>query len=144
MTRLKDAGAGGIAAALYGLVAPASGANNVIISWSGAPPGRAMGAESFSGASQSALVADTGLSATGTSTTPTSAAHAITAGDVIIDSITAGQPQTAISPTALGWVDGSGDGQGYRIATAGGSFSTTWSLPGSAAWAISSYALAHS
>lgn len=141
MTRLKDISANGVGATLWGLVAPATGPNNVVISWSGAAPGFATGAVSFLGVDQTALVADSGLGATGTSSAPTSAAHTVIDGDVIIDALGGSSDIEPLAPTQTGWADGAGDGQAYRFATVAGSLSTEWTTVGTPNWSISSYAM---
>ncbi len=123
----------------YSLIAPATGANNVVISASATMTELNGGAISFTDANQTTLVGTAGT-ATGTSTTP-SVTVSSAADEIVVDSVTiahsgtfsvgAGQTQrwNAIS---AGWTK-------YAGSTEPGAATTpmSWNNSASQAWAIS-------
>jgi hypothetical protein len=117
---------------LFGLVAPATGTNSVAITLSGASPGMANGAMSFTGADQTQTT-PVGVGATGTSTTPTSGAVTGVIGDMLFDGLACPNAITVAGGGTLGWTDGAGDGQQYKQAN-GSSQTCSWTAA-STTWA---------
>ena len=84
--------------ACYGLIAPASGANNVVVSFNAAPSVAECGSLSFTGADQTTAFA-TPVTGVGDSATATAAATSNTSGNIIAFGVCAGS-DTGTNPTS--------------------------------------------
>ena len=132
-------GSDGDRTTLFYLVAPATGANNVVVTFSATTFSAVAGAVSFSGVHQSAPVGSY-VSASGTSTAPSVNASS-EAGGMVIDCLAVavgGAPSVGASQTQR-WNDnettGGETGAGSTEAGAA-SVTMSWSLGSSYAWAI--------
>lgn len=129
MGLIKRSVGSGSASELWGLINPASGAHNVVITLSGAA-GSAEGAVSFSDTNQSTQNGASGATF-GTGTTVTSASISGAPGGMLVDVVGAFSAVTIQTGTQA-WNDGSGDGQAYLLAT-GSPQTISWTLT-SAQW----------
>lgn len=123
---------------LFRLVAPATGAHAVAVTFSGAQ-GIVVGAQGFKGVDQTTPVSnsDSATSGAGTSATATVAVTSAV-GEYTIDTVTAAAGLSAPTQTQL-WVLGSTTGFGFNFgagseATGAGSVTYQWTLAASDIW----------
>jgi hypothetical protein len=131
MTLISRAVGTAFATELWGLVNPATGANNVAITMSGAG-GTQAGAVSFNNVDQTTPLGTNGTNF-GTGTSATSAPLTVPTGGMLVDAAVMGNAGTPQSPTIAAWNDGGGDSQGY--VGVDGTQNTAWTLS-SATWAV--------
>lgn len=121
---------------LWGLVNPASGAHNVVVTLSGAAT-NARGAVSFTNVDQTTPV-DSSVSATGTGSPGAGGSITTNDGGMIVDAIVS-SAFTVSAPTVQNWNDAGGDGSA-RLPGTGSAQQTSYSTA-TGAWAIASAAL---
>lgn len=130
----------GYDAAIYRLLAPSSGANNLVWTFSGTT-GATFGSVSLHGVHQTTPTGATN-GGTGTSNSPSNSLTTTAANSYLVDSIyrnnantmTAGAGQTEFQDNVTQVFGSEGGGASYKAATTVGSYSMAWSWSSSTAW----------